>query len=95
MDTLRLRQTCPRCGAVHFATQCHICKRPVIAPQELAELQALHLSLPHLSTRPWREIETDSLIIGCLRNTLTAKKRAQAERDQRARLEAVNFELTS
>jgi hypothetical protein len=92
MSTLRLRQTCPKCDAVHYATQCHVCKRPVIPADELAELKEIHRSLPHLGKKPWSEIETDAVIIGCLRNTLRAQRRARAER---AHVQPENFELVS
>ncbi len=90
---LALRQTCRACGAVHFATQCHVCKRPVIPADDLAELQALHRSLPFLGTKAWSEVERDPLLLGCLKNTLEAKRRAMAQRKAEAARAAAEFEL--
>jgi hypothetical protein len=61
-----------------------------LSPDELAELKALHLTLPYLRQRPWEEIAASPLVLGCLRNTLLAARRARAER---ARLDPTNFEL--
>lgn len=58
---------------------------------ELAELQALHRTLPHLRKKPWSAIAANPLVLGCLRNAVLAARRARAER---ARLDPANFELT-
>ena len=92
MNQLPARHVCANCGAVHFATQCHICKLPIISADDLEEIRALHLSLPRLRHTPWEQVARSPLILGCLRNTLQASRRAKAER---AKLQPENFELTS
>lgn len=66
-----------------------ISERPIDA-QELAELRALHLTLPRLRKKPWAEIAANPVVLGCLRNTLEAKRRAAAAR---AHQDPASFEL--
>jgi hypothetical protein len=61
-----------------------------LSPDELAELKALHLTLPYLRQKSWEQIADSPIVLGCLRNTLLAARRARAER---ARLDPANFEL--
>ena len=66
-----------------------LCETPISA-EELAELKSLHLTLPWLRHKPWAAIESNPVILGCLRNCLLAARRAKAAR---AALAPENFEL--
>lgn len=63
-----------------------------ISAEELVELKALHLTLPKLRHMPWEKVAANPVVLGCLRNTLVAARRARAER---AHLDPANFELVA
>jgi hypothetical protein len=91
-NVLALRRECPSCGAIHYATQCHVCKAPAVSPEERAELFAVYAGLKYADRPSFEAFLANKTLLGCLRNVVRARQRARAEQ---AAADPANFELTS
>jgi hypothetical protein len=89
---LALRRECLSCGAIHYATQCHVCKAPAVSAEERAELFAVYAGLKYADRPSFETFLGNKTLLGCLRNVVRARKRALAE--QRA-ADPASFELTA
>lgn len=86
---LARRKVCG-CGAVHYATACHICKVPALEERERQELLEIYHSLNGLHHLSFNQCLESKLLLGCLRNTAKARRKARAEL---AAQTPANFEL--
>jgi hypothetical protein len=66
-----------------------------VSDEERLELFQIYLSCCGLHVRTFEECLKVQVILGCLRNTLVAKKRAMAARRKTAAQAVESFELTS
>lgn len=64
---------------------------PTIDAQERVDLFAVYLSLPQLHHLDFDQVLERPVILGCLRNTLEAKRRRLAKLKARAAVEATEF----
>lgn len=76
-----LRRVCLDCGAAHYATRCHVCKRPTRPDDaERAELLEIYRTLPASEhRRSFEAVIADETLLLCLRNVSEARRRAKAE----------------
>lgn len=65
-----------------------------IAPEEVADLQAVVATLPYLRRKTLSEIAADPTVLACLRNVVRERRRAKDAAAARRIAAAEDFQLT-
>jgi hypothetical protein len=91
-NVLALRRECLNCGAVHYATRCHVCKAPAVGAEERAELLEVWSALKYADRPSFETFLGNKTLLGCLRNVVSARRRARAEQ---LAADPAHFELTA